>query len=275
MANNNFPPLLLSSWQPTRDTLNIYAKIIGKVRRALTPHQKHWWHVSLRTTATGLTTTPMPAGALSVEIRLDLVNHLLIVENSRGEVWHCKLEGQSPAQFCATVLTVLQHMGVTADIDRSEFADDEPHSYDPLAVTHFWQTLTQIDGRLKEFKGEQRRETSPVQIWPHHFDLSMIWLSGRLVPDTDPEDEEYSDEQMNFGFSTGDEGIPEPYFYITAYPMPAGLTETQLPPDAQWLTEGFMGAVMMYAALVDTNNPGEKLLDFWRTVHKSGSQLMT
>jgi hypothetical protein len=36
---------------------------------------------------------------------------------------------------------------------------------------------------------------------------------------------------MNFGFVTGDEGIPYSYLYATAYPQPEGLTEQT--PD-QW-----------------------------------------
>ena len=32
---------------------------------------------------------------------------------------------------------------------------------------------------------------------------------------------------MNFGFTFGDENIPQPYFYVTAYPMPDGLPGTE------------------------------------------------
>ena len=48
----------------------------------------------------------------------------------------------------------------------------------------------------------------------------------RKIPGQDPADEESSDKQMNFGFTFGDEGIPEPYFYITAYPLPDAASRT-------------------------------------------------
>jgi hypothetical protein len=46
-------------------------------------------------------------------------------------------------------------------------------------VERYWQALAQIDILLKQFRGELREETSPVQLWPHHFDLSLVWFSGR------------------------------------------------------------------------------------------------
>jgi hypothetical protein len=34
---------------------------------------------------------------------------------------------------------------------------------------------------------------------------------------------------MNFGIAFGDESIPEPYFYVTAYPSPDALPKVVLP----------------------------------------------
>ena len=274
MTLPQFPSLPLGTWQATRDTIRSYAHIIGTVRRVLTPAQKHYWHLSLKTNATGFTTTPILVNGASVELQIDFVNHMLHIQTSRGEKWSQRLTGQSPAQFCAEVLGVLGNLGIDANEVRSEFPDNAPGAYDSEAVARYWQALAQIDGLLNQFKGKQRRETSPVQLWPHHFDMSLVWFSGRLVPETDPTDADYSDEQMAFGFSTGDEGIPEPYFYITAYPLPEGLAETDLPDDAVWHTEGFTGAAMMYTALVDADNPTEKLLNFWRTLQAAGEALM-
>ena len=55
-----FPAMPLAEWQPTRDTLQLYSKVLGKIRRALTPPQRHWWHISLRAAPNGLTTTAIP-----------------------------------------------------------------------------------------------------------------------------------------------------------------------------------------------------------------------
>jgi len=274
MSVFNFPHLTLDDWQLTRDTTILYAQLLGKVRRSLTPPQKHWWHISLRAAASGLTTTPIPVAGFTIEMLLDFTAHKLVISTSRGEQWHQPLRGQSAANFTETTLAALAQLGVEPEIDRDQFSDTTPGSYDVGMVERYWHAFSQVDALFKQFKGELRQESSPVQLWPHHFDLSIVWFSGRLVPGVDPADEEHADEQMNFGFSTGDEGIPDPYFYITAYPMPDGLLDTRLPEDAAWHTEGFTGAVLMYEALVNADAPGQKLLTFLRSVHQAGAKLM-
>ena len=274
MSNNIFPPLTLAEWQPTLQTLQVYAKLVGKIRRALTPPHKHWFHVSLRLAANGLTTTPVPAGDKTFDLTLDLTAHRLIITTSRGEQWLKPLTGQSASQFMEETLTALGAMGIHPEIDRSPFSDAAPGTYDRAAVERYWQALSQIDALFKQFRGELRQETGPVQLWPHHLDLAMLWFSGRLVPGQDPGNAEYADEQMNFGFSPGDSGIPNPYFYITAYPLPKGLTGAPLPGDAVWHTEGFTGAILMYESLVNSDSPAATLLTFLRRVQQAGAELM-
>ena len=271
----NFPPLPLAKWRETRDTIHRYARVLGDVRRALAPYQKHSWHGSLSATATGLTTTPIAAGNFTFEMGLDFTAHQLDVTTSRGMRWHKPLRGQSPAAFYDEVLATLEGLGVRPAIDRSPFGDTTPGTYDATAVERFWQSLSQIDAIFKRFKGEQRGETGPVALWPHGFDMALLWFSGRLIPGQDAARASRSDEQMNFGFSTGDAGIPDPYFYITAYPAPDGFIGSPLPAaDVTWHTASWKGAVMMYEALAGVRDPEEKLLNFLRTVHQAGATRM-
>ena len=269
-----FPPLSLDDLKPTLATLQVYAQFIGKVRRALTPRQKHWSHVSLRVAVNGITTTPIPEDSITFELVLDLIAHGLVITTSRGEQWSESLEGLSAARLCEEGLSALAGFGINPEIDRSLFSDTTAGRYDAGIARQYFNALSQIDMVLKKYQGTLREETSPVQLWPHHVDLAMLWFSGRLVPGVDPADEENADEQMNFGFAPGDEGIPAPYFYITAYPMPDGLTDTRLPADAKWLTERFTGAVMMYEAIANADDPAEKLLDFFRIVQQAGVSFM-
>ena len=130
--------------------------------------------------------------------------------------------------------------------------------------------LNSTSAVMAEFRAGIREETSPIQVWPHHFDLSMLWLPGTKIPGQDPDNEEYADEQMNFGFTFGDEGIPEPYFYVTAYPEPEALPTLSLPVGAAWNTEGFSGAVLLYRSLVENSDPGAYLLDLWNGLLNAG-----
>ncbi len=271
---STFPSLSLADWQSTRNTVEAYAKLLGRVRRAMAPTSKHWWHVSLQLCGCGLTTTPFPISSQVMELTLDFTTHQLLILTSRGDRRAIPLWGQSPKQFHDDVLAALQPFGCMPDIDHTLFTNDTPGSYDGTAVSRFWQALCQIDAVLKEFKGGFRGESSPVQFWPHHFDLAMVWFSGRLCPGQDPNNPEWADEHMNFGFSTGDGSISNPYFYATAYPLPDGFAASPLPQDAYWHTTGFTGAILPYITLETAENPREKLLNFYRTVHQIGANLM-
>ena len=83
-------------------------------------------------------------------------------------------------------------------------------------------------------------------------------------------DEESADEQMNFGFVLGDEMIAEPYFYVTAYPLPDAMPGVDLPPGATWRSDGFNGAVALYRDVAATGNPHEYLIDMWTRLLDAG-----
>jgi hypothetical protein len=264
----------LDSWRATRDTLAGYSKVIGKIRRALTPPQKHWWHASLHVTAVGLTTTPVWTPDGMFEVVLDLAGHHARITTSDGQQRAVPMAGQSSADFCGQLQGALADLGLSCDFDRSVCAETAAGAYDPAAVARYWQALSRVDAILKRFRHGFRAESSPVQLWPHHFDLAVLWLSGRLVPGQDPDDPDYADEQMNFGFSTGDEGIPEPYFYATAYPTPAGFTEQALPDGATWYAAGWTGAVLAYAFVTRAGDPQARLLEFLAAAHEAGARFM-
>jgi hypothetical protein len=273
MTQNLFPAMPLADWRDTRDTLAQYARVLGKVRRAVTPPQKHWWHVSLHVTAVGLTTTPLWSNGRMWEMVLNLATHQTQITTSDGQQQTIALTGQSAAMYGGQLKAALQTLALPTDVVEGDYADTAGVC-DPTAVARYWQALTQITAVFATFKHSFRRESSPVQLWPHHFDLALLWLSGRLAPDQDPNDPEYADEQMNFGFVTGDEAIPEPYFYATAYPAPDGFAAQPLPEPAYWHTAGWTGAILPYQALVTAVNPQQTLLNFLQTAHQAGASLM-
>ena len=273
MTQNLFPPLPSDDWRETRDMIHRYTKVLGKIRRASAPAQKHWWHVSLRVTAVGLTTAPIWIDNKTIEIVLDLTDHHTHIRTSDGQRQTIPLAGQSSISYCQQLKEALATLQLTIDFDDSICTNDKG-VYDETAVARYWQALTQITAVFTTFKHSFRGESSPLQLWPHNFDLALLWLSGRLIPDQDPANPEYADEQMNFGFVTGDESIAEPYFYATAYPTPPDFTTQALPAPAYWHTAGWTGAVLPYAALVNRDNPQAFLLSFLQTAHQAGRQFM-
>src|SRR5271165_6379433 len=79
------PPLPLSEWQATYDTLHMWTQIVGKVRLRQCPQLNHWWGAALYVTANGLTTSPVPYQNSFFEMRFDFVSHRLVVECSSGQ----------------------------------------------------------------------------------------------------------------------------------------------------------------------------------------------
>jgi hypothetical protein len=266
------PPLPLASWRNTRDTLHTYVQLVGAIRRALTPPQKHWWHISLRAGACGLTTTPLPAGRMTCELMLDFTTHELSVATSRGHWWDTSLEEQSSRDVMEAALAALEQIDVRPDFDDTPFCSDETNPYNAVAVEKYWQALSQIDILLKQFRAGLREETGPVQLWPHHFDHSLVWFSGRRLPGQ--KDPSWADEQMAFGFSTGDESFADPYFYVTAYPWPDGLLDTTLPEGAHWQQDGWRGALLPYEVVQQQEGGPDHLLSFWRNLRAAGARLM-
>lgn len=266
------------AWRATRDTLHVFSRILGKVRQSLTPAQKHWGHISLRTWARGLTTTPVPGNKdLSLpgfECQLDLCDHLWILQNGAGEQFRKPLRGWTPSSLVKELSAALSRWGIEPGADFSVFSGTHSLDYDPEAARVFWNYFSKIDLLFKEFRGGLREACSPVQLWPHHFDLSFSWFSGRRVPGQDPTDEENADEQMTFGFSTGDQGIPEAYFYVTAYPTPAGWLGRPLPSPARWREKDWKGALLLFKEWRSAPNPRGHLLDFLGAVHSAGKKRM-
>ena len=271
MPHKLLPPLALNDWWETRDRIQLYARLLGALCQHLAPRQKHGFHAGLQTTAVGLTTTPLPAGRFTLEMSLDFSTHMASVKTSRGD-WHdVVLEGQSPRMFLAEMKASLEELGLAVALDETPFRSDEDIDYDEEAVDRFWQALSQIDSWLKAFKADFRGETGPVQLYPDEFDLSLLWLTGRLLPDQDPDDPEKADEHVLFGFSTGDEGINEPYFYNMVYPWPDTIVGQALPAGASWVEDGFNGSVITYETVRQTADPRATVLAFWHA-HRAAAR---
>lgn len=275
MSGLLFPPIPFQQWHKTYDALHQYARVIALVRRTLTPPLPHWYHASLRVAANGLTTTPVPCGAKTFEILLDLTRGAVVIDTSCGERAQVALHGQTVSEFLTELLDALASLEIRPTLDDKQFREDTaPREYDPSYITPFWQALSQVDIVMKKFKGELRENTGPVQFWSHHFDLALLWFSGRMVQDMNPNDEESSDEQLNFGFCAGDYGIPAPYFYVSAYPLPGGWVGAPLPQGAYWHSAGWNGAVLLYEKLSASSDPSDLLLTFFRMAQRAGARAM-
>ena len=73
----------LENFEPTRQSLHLYAQAMGVVPRAHAAAHPQWWHISLRVGPHGLRTTviALPDGG-KLWLEMDLRNHMLRVQTA-------------------------------------------------------------------------------------------------------------------------------------------------------------------------------------------------
>jgi Family of unknown function (DUF5996) len=289
-ARRELPELPLTGWEETRNTLHLWAQIVGKVRMASTAPRNHWWHVPLYVDVRGLTTRRMHArGGVVFEIDFDFVEHRLVVKTNRGEVeWFELVDGLSVAAFDAKLHATLAGLGIDVAIREqpyrvpttTAFPEDREHaSYDRDAVERFWHVLEWTDEVLEEFAGWYCGKTSPVHLFWHSFDLALTRFGGErapALPDANPVDEEtYSHEVVSFGFWAGDANVREPTYYSYTAPEPVGLRQQPLHPDEAAWTEYGSGslALLPYDAVRRASDPRAALLAFLESAYRAGAGL--
>jgi Family of unknown function (DUF5996) len=170
-----WPALPVAEWQATRDTLQLWTQIVGKVRLANDPLANHWWNVPLYVTARGLTTSLMPhASGRSFQIDFDFQQHRLDVVTVTGESGSIALEPGPVASFYAAVMGLLNELGVATRIwpvpveieGAIPFPQDDVHTaYDAEQARRFWLALVQIQRTFKVFRGRFVGKVSPIHLF--------------------------------------------------------------------------------------------------------------
>lgn len=280
------PPLPLDEWEATKDTLHLYAQVVGKVRMACTAPQNHWWNAPLYVSARGLTTRRMIWDGLSFEIDFDLIDHELVIRTDQGDVdSFALLDGLSVARFHAELMTTLERRGIRPMIRpepfgvpmNTPFAEDSEHaSYDPEYVHRLWRILLAVEAVFVEWAGWFTGKQSPVHLFWHSFDLALARFSGTRAPEREGVDrvtaESYSHEVISCGFWPGDASMRGPAFYSYTAPEPPRLTEQLLRPgDASWAESGGV-ALLPYEVVRTAGVPlREALLPFLQTAYEAGA----
>jgi hypothetical protein len=280
------PELHLADWRSTKDTLHRYCQILGKVRMATTAPKNHWWHVPLYVDVRGLTTRRMHYHGVTFQIRLDFVEHELIIETSDGrtETWMLG-DGLSVAAFDARLHTALGTLGIDVAIleepfgidDRTPFPEDTEHAtWDQDAVERYARVLDWSDRVLDEFSGWFAGKTSPVHLFWHSLDLAVTRFSGRPAPaiDADPVTREaYGQEVISFGFWAGDDTVGDAAYYSYTAPEPDGLRDQPLTAGS-WTQAGAGAlAVLPYETVRTAAEPKAVVLGFCQSAYEAGARL--
>lgn len=269
MVENTVLPSL-GGWESTRDTLHAYSKVAAAPARVLTdPHPK-WWHVSLMVTSDGLLSKPMSHKSLGdheLRILLNLSSHSLEVLVSGEQEQSLDLKkGDSATDMGHKLEACLSRLGIEVELPKDKYADDNPRHYDPATSKRYLSAINIINEAMKTLRSDLNGERSPVQLWPHHFDLAFEWFGSKRVGYEENGEHSELPAQLNFGFAPCDASFPDPYFYSNPWPFEQDLTNEALPHGARWFSDGFEGTLLPYRSLVDDDKAAQKLLDYFRRV---------
>ena len=241
----SLPDLEYAQLAPTRDYLQDIAKVIGKAQQQFRPPDVNSWNKGLLITSNGLSTQELGDDK---QIFMDLRKGQV---RGFGGCW--QLGEIEPAQLLEELKSTTGRL-----IEAPEYTT-QAVVYDQGQAKALSDVLSFAAEELAYLKPKTKLGVlSPVLLYPHHFDVSMVWFTHRQTA------EETDDRQFTFGFSAGDSNIAEPYFYVTAYPEPAKFKTIILKHPAYWQSQGFSAAIINYSA-IDSKNPEDELASFYRT----------
>jgi hypothetical protein len=288
IAPAEWPALPLDEWTDTRDTLQLWLQVVGKVRMASTPLLNHWWNVPLYVSAVGLTTSLMqhPDGE-RFQIDLDMREQELVITTVSGPQSAMPLESGPVSRFYDEFTALLDKLGLSVPIwpmpveipDAIPFVDDDTHTaYDPEAAHRFWLALTLMAPVFEQFRARFLGKSSPVHLFWGGLDLATTRFSGRAAPPyTKPAPncgphvmlEAYSHEVSSCGYWPGGGG--EGVFYSYAYPTPVGYADAPVhPAEASWNDE--LGEFLLpYEVVRTASDPAAVLLTFLQSSYEAAA----
>lgn len=286
MTHPTWPSLPLSDWRDTRDTLQMWTQMAGKISLALTPRVNHFWNIAMQITPRGLATPPLPSGDRTLTLTFDFLTHELAIAVSDGTAASLPLKPQTVADFYRDLSATLHRIGVDVRIwpmpvevpDPVRFDRDTIHrSYDADAARRFWDVVLAITPVLQEFRAEFIGKCSPVHFFWGSFDLAVTRFSGRRAPERPGADsitrEAYSHEVISHGWWPGGGPIDEPAFYAYAAPEPDGLKTAAIEPAAAFYSRDLSEFILPYEAVRRAADPAGDLRAFLRSTYEAAARL--
>lgn len=291
MAVREWPEIPYPAWRETCTALHLFAQIVGKYRLARTPWLNHSWHATFYVDARGLTTARVPDVSGDIEIRFDLIDHVVVGQSTNGRVEAFDLGPMSVAQFHGKFLDLIRALGGTPTFHGRPnetpnpvafVADVASRPYDSDAVTRFFRALAAVARVLERFRTAYIGKVSPVHLFWGSFDLAVTRFSGRRAPlhpggiPSLPDAvtrEAYSHEVSSAGFWAGGSGIEYPAFYSYAYPVPPGFAEARLEPATAFFEKALGEFLLPYDAVRLAEDPEMSLLSFLESAYAAAATL--
>jgi Family of unknown function (DUF5996) len=258
-----FPPLALADWKETRDTLHKYCQLVGAIREVMFNPLPNSLHTNLLLSKKGFTTSPILKDDSSTdklfEVILDVQHRRLRIESNYREPLNIALTGQSLNALCDETCSLLTDIGINPPLERPSFLEGVRGQFGSKPVKAYWKAVSSTNRVLKKIKAGLKGETSPIHLHVDVLTLSLTWYCKDFLDIP-------SLEQLDFGFSTGDEKFPDAYFFISSFPDVRSLGEI-IPHKTKYkFTSDTSELILPYAEVFNTKNSEKTLLDFYRCI---------
>ncbi|BDM83301.1 hypothetical protein [Acaryochloris marina] len=238
----------------SRIQLHYAIQFMAAISNALAPPQPDGSHVTINWEAKQqLFVSVLIAGLFKVALDPIGLNALLL-DPQGNQIEMLPLEGQTMDEGLEWHRTEIGKLGLDAsnivflDYPPNDFPDHEVahggvFEIDPLAARIWLMNYFQTSQNLLQDIVANLEEASDLHIWPHHFDMATL-LSW-------PTNQDGESGSIGVGFSPGDAGYPEPYWYVSPWPYPNIAKLPTLVSGGSWHTEEWVGAVLTDSCLGD------------------------
>jgi hypothetical protein len=244
----------LPHWTQTVGALHQAAILAGPLHKALFEPRKDYQHLPQHVRPWGLESPLFPnGGVLHMAFRDAQVRY----RDSHARTHAFPLEDHTQSSLLDAILAALGRDGLAdaLKVGAGEFEKDQFRRSEPLALNReeaagYAEVQHTVFTGLARFRARLEGAMTPLIVWPHHMDLSMLWF-----PPSNPSMDE-GERHLNFGFAPYTPGqFDLPYLYAYAYPYPEPFQVPLLPEPARWHQEGWRGAVVPYENLAEAEDP--------------------
>jgi len=266
MKSSAFILLAPGDWKETRETLIKYCRLVGAIREALCLPLRHSLHTNLLICSKGFTTSSIQKNIFlpghTFEVIIDLVNMRLRIESNFREPLFIALTGQSLNALCDETCSLLTDLGITVPLEKPSFLDGLRGRFDIEPINNYWKTVEMVAELLREIKKKLLGETSDVQLRPDDLSLNLSWFGNKISAKNSRRV-----EQVEFGFSTGDDIVQELYFYVSAFPEMEILKEFYNDNAIIHANRNLELAILPFKKLIEHPSPEDQILSFYKSIY--------
>ena len=189
-------------------------KVIGELKSQLIEELPHYGHQGLFFQNDEITTGQMNNKS-EIKIHM-LTGQLLFFHNEEGHYIDLIKD-----KISEKLLSLVEKYQI-------KMPDIQLENVDHSQLSAFYDYAIKAKRTIELFRMKLDGKFTLVHLWPHHFDFSVEWFTGK------------KDEQIGTGISPGDEQYQEPYLYMNPYPFNPKVTQNNLPVGT-WHTSSWKG----------------------------------